>query len=89
MPDYSIYIDDSGHPDDQPYVVAAGFIAPEKNWLAFEPEWKDALAKHGIGDVFHMTSSCVKRDAYQNEVAFFWIYSSLFKNTLFAVSQVL
>jgi hypothetical protein len=54
MSAYSLYIDDSGHPDDRPYVVVAGFIAPDGNWLAFEAEWKDSLKNHGLGEVFHM-----------------------------------
>jgi hypothetical protein len=55
MAEYSVYSDDSGHPDDQPFVVAAGYVGSEAQWLAFEPQWKAALARHGLGDVFHMT----------------------------------
>lgn len=55
MADYAIYIDDSGHPDDQPYVVAAGFISTEEKWLAFDPAWKIVLERHTLPFPFHMT----------------------------------
>jgi hypothetical protein len=53
--EYALYLDAAGHPDDRDYLVAAGFIASEKEWMAFEPEWKDALRRHKIGPIFHMT----------------------------------
>lgn len=55
MADYALYIDDSGHPDDQAFVVVAGFIATEKEWLEFEPAWKAALKENGLVEPFHMT----------------------------------
>ena len=55
MPDYAIYLDDSGHPSDKPYVVVAGFLASEDQWIAFEDEWKAALGKYRLGEAFHMT----------------------------------
>jgi hypothetical protein len=54
MSEYAVYLDDSGHPDDKPYVVVAGFLASETQWLACEPEWRAALQKHNLGTVFHM-----------------------------------
>ena len=33
----------------------AGFLSTEDKWLAFEPAWKAALKRNGLGDVFHMT----------------------------------
>ena len=60
MTEYALYLDDSGHPKDQPYVVVAGFIASESQWLSFEPAWKAALAKYGLGDAFHMTDFSAK-----------------------------
>src|SRR6516164_7710990 len=55
MTDYSIYMDDSGHPSSQPRVVVAGFLASEKQWMDFEPKWKTVLEKYGLGEAFHMT----------------------------------
>jgi len=55
MTEYAAYLDDSGHPADQPCVIAAGFLSTREKWQAFELEWKAALAKHQLGDVFHMT----------------------------------
>jgi hypothetical protein len=52
---YSLYFDDSGHPDGQPFVVTAGFVATDQDWLALEPLWKNALVKHNISEPFHMT----------------------------------
>jgi hypothetical protein len=54
MTEYALYLDASGHPDDQPYIVVAGFVATEQQWLAFDPEWKGALKEFGLGSVFHM-----------------------------------
>jgi hypothetical protein len=55
MTDYALYIDDSGHPDNQPYVVVAGFVGTEAGWLRFDPAWKDALKRNGLPEPFHMT----------------------------------
>lgn len=55
MTEYAVYLHDSGHPADQPCVIAAGFLSTKEKWLAFELVWKAALAKHQLGDVFHMT----------------------------------
>jgi len=64
--EYFVYLDDSGHPSDQPYVVVAGFLASEYQWLAFEPEWKDALRRHNLRDPFHMTDfESAKRTRHQ------------------------
>ena len=68
MTEYALYLDDGGHPNDQPFLVVAGYVACEERWLAFEPEWRKALARFDLGDVFHMTDfmSCrytpLKRD---------------------------
>jgi hypothetical protein len=62
MTEYAVYLDDSGHPADQPYVIAAGFLSTTEEWLAFESEWKTALVKHQMGDVFHMTDFHGKHD---------------------------
>jgi hypothetical protein len=55
MTEYSVYLDDGGHPDDQPYLLIAGFGATVSQWLAFEPIWQEKLSKLGLGAVFHMT----------------------------------
>ena len=53
--EYQVYLDDSGHPDGQPYVVVAGFLSTEPKWVAFDLAWKAALQRNGLPDVFHMT----------------------------------
>jgi hypothetical protein len=65
MTEYAVYLDDSGHPADQPYVIAAGFLSTKEGWLALETEWRAALRKHEIGDAFHMTDfhgKCAKKE---------------------------
>jgi hypothetical protein len=54
MTEYAAYLDDSGHPDDSPFVVAAGFLASAAQWDAFGREWINALAELQIGEVLHM-----------------------------------
>jgi hypothetical protein len=61
MTEYAVYLDDSGHPADQPYVIAAGFLSTKEEWSALELKWKAALEKHKLGDVFHMTDFHGKR----------------------------
>jgi hypothetical protein len=53
--EFALYLDDGGHPDDQPFLVVAGYVATESQWLAFEPEWRDTLARFKLGTEFHMT----------------------------------
>ncbi|MGC1782776.1 MAG: hypothetical protein WA708_09675 [Acidobacteriaceae bacterium] len=68
MTDYSVYLDDGGHPDGQPYLLVAGFAATVSQWLAFEPVWLSTLGKLGFGDVFHMTDfMSEKRSAFQED----------------------
>lgn len=54
MTEYASYLDVAGHPDDKPYVIAAGFIASERQWIDFESAWRALLKKLGLGRVFHM-----------------------------------
>lgn len=61
MTEYSLYMDDGGHPDDQPYLVVAGYVASESQWLAFEPKWRALLIKFTLDDPFHMTDFMRRR----------------------------
>jgi hypothetical protein len=61
MTEYAVYLDDSGHPSDQPYVVVAGFLSTKDGWTALESEWKAAVERHKLGCVFHMTDFHGKR----------------------------
>ena len=75
MADFALYLDDSGHPKDQPYVVVAGYVASDRNWLAFEFEWRSALNRFSLADPFHMTDfmrekySSFKRDQILSTLA--------------------
>jgi hypothetical protein len=53
MNGHSIYLDDSGHPKDKPYLAIGGFIAAEERWIAFEAPWRAILQKRGIEFPFH------------------------------------
>jgi len=55
MMEHSVYLDDGGHPDNQPYLLVAGFAATASQWSAFSPVWLATLRKLGLGEVFHMT----------------------------------
>jgi len=64
MAEFVLYLDDGGHPDDQPFLVVAGYVASEAQWLAFEPEWRNALARFNLGTEFHMTDFMAERRKY-------------------------
>jgi Protein of unknown function (DUF3800) len=55
MSGYSIYLDDSGHPEDKPYLALGGFIASEERWVDFEEPWRDILRVRKIDFPFHAT----------------------------------
>jgi hypothetical protein len=55
MSEFSLYMDDGGHPSDKPYVTVAGYIATEENWLAFEKEWRHKIEFFKLDYPFHMT----------------------------------
>ncbi len=55
MSGYSVYLDDSGHPIDKPYLVLGGFIAAEDRWLNFEKPWLEILRQRKIDFPFHAT----------------------------------
>jgi hypothetical protein len=55
MTGYSVYLDDSGHPIDKPYLVLGGFIAREDRWVDFEQPRNDVLRERKIDFPFHAT----------------------------------
>jgi hypothetical protein len=68
MNEYSVYLDDSGHPNDQPYLLIAGFSATVSQWLAFEPIWLEKIQKLHLGGAFHMTDFMrEKRTQFQED----------------------
>ena len=78
MTEYALYLDDGGHPDDQPYLAVAGYVSTESEWQAFEPKWRAAIAKIPGVDVakgFHMTDfmqismTSFKREAHLHSLA--------------------
>jgi hypothetical protein len=52
MAKYSAYFDESGHPDDSDWVIVAGAIAHDTQWIHLEREWKEVLAPLGTS-TFH------------------------------------
>lgn len=61
MTEFSVYLDDSGHPDDQPFVIVAGYVSSESQWLAFQPEWSHTLNRFHLTEPFHMTDFMQER----------------------------
>jgi hypothetical protein len=74
MTGYSIYLDDAGHPADQPYLVVGGFIAREDRWIAFESAWKEILRIRQIDFPFHATDFFSK---YKNDPKLAYIVADL------------
>lgn len=75
MTELALYLDDGGHPDDQPYLVVAGYVATEAQWIAFESAWRQILNRFKLGSEFHMTDfmrdryTTLKRDQILGELA--------------------
>lgn len=83
MNEYSVYLDDSGHPNDQPYVLIAGFIATVSQWLAFEPIWLEKLQELGLGSAFHMVDfMSEKRKEFQEDRVLSQLRSVILAHTL-------
>jgi hypothetical protein len=64
MTEYALFLDDGGHPDDQPFLVVAGYVSSESKWRIFEPVWRDALARFELGPEFHMAEFMSRRKGY-------------------------
>lgn len=71
MSNYELYIDDSGHPDNQRYVVVAGFLSTAEKWAEFRTEWPATLISLGLGTVFHMTDFMTQRRKVKERSAIF------------------
>lgn len=65
-------MDDSGHPDNQPNVVVAGFVASDDAWQKFDAEWQAALLRLGITAAFHMTEFMWIRQTQFKQEAVLW-----------------
>jgi hypothetical protein len=67
---FEVYLDESGHSANKPFVVVAGFIAPADNWIGFYDEWNLTLLIHGVkkgvgAGVFHMTDLEAKQGIFK------------------------
>ena len=56
--------DESGAHADSNYFGIVAYIAQHKNWMDFNAEWREALAKHGIQH-FHMWEFAGKRRTFK------------------------
>jgi hypothetical protein len=50
---YTAYFDESGSPDEGKALVVAGYVASVEQWLKFDDEWREALARERVKR-FHM-----------------------------------
>lgn len=57
------YFDESGTHDGSRAISVAGYLSTADRWLAFEQEWKEALAAYGL-DHFHMTDFVARKQPY-------------------------
>jgi hypothetical protein len=53
MAAFTIYLDESGSPNDTEAVVVAGFIAETAQWIEFERNWNEVLSRFGVSGL-HM-----------------------------------
>jgi hypothetical protein len=44
------YFDESGHSADTDFVTMGGLVAPEEEWSALIPKWKELLSKHKLSE---------------------------------------
>ncbi len=59
------YFDESGTHRNSEAVSVAGYISTPARWLAFDAQWREALADFGL-DFFHMTDFAVKAPPYDD-----------------------
>lgn len=59
------YFDESGSPDDSVAVVVAGYISTVDQWIRFDMDWKQILARYGI-KCFHMKDFVHSRGEFES-----------------------
>jgi len=62
---YSVYLDESGHETGE-HVVLAGYLGSEKQWAAFDLEWKAVL---GTSQKFHIAKLRWNKDSTRRRLA--------------------
>jgi len=50
---FTAYVDASGHPSDQPFVIVSGFVANCHQWLFFNRMWESIHKQFGVELPFH------------------------------------
>ena len=60
------YYDGSGKPEDSEVVTLTGVVASESVWERFEPEWHEALTRHGAS-VLHMKEAMALKGLFSSE----------------------
>ena len=51
---FTVFLDDSGKPDDHDIIAMAGLVSTAEQWGELEREWSATLADAGIGVPFRM-----------------------------------
>ncbi|HLJ27484.1 MAG TPA: DUF3800 domain-containing protein [Candidatus Angelobacter sp.] len=89
MTDYAAYFDDSGHPDNQEAVIAAGFVASREQWQEFEREWKEVLDHAGL-DHLHMRVFQHSKDLpfHQKEAILRRLVKIIERNTIRPIAHI-
>jgi hypothetical protein len=60
-----LYLDESGHSAEHPFVVVAGLIGMADQWEGFKDRWDAILAEHDV-DEFHMTDFEARRGKFKS-----------------------
>jgi hypothetical protein len=62
----TLYVDDSGKPDQSPVQVLAGYLSTAERWASFSKEWQQLLDDAGL-DAFRMSEAWRLARKYQHK----------------------
>jgi uncharacterized protein DUF3800 len=62
---FTAYFDESGTPDESPFVVVAGYLASVNEWRQFNDRWGRVLTEYGV-PYFHVKEYAHSRGAFES-----------------------
>ncbi len=65
MSEFSVFLDDSGSPDEGICLGVGGFVSTWDKWIEFEKAWHDVLEVYDIS-YFHMREYAHSTDEFKN-----------------------